>query len=253
MHEALQPPKLEKSMPKPRGVDVVTLASADKPIAKEKKGKVVDFGEDMVKAIGLLDAKTKLEARIAELEGLADLAPDKEGRETLEAEIKDLEENRVGILQSLGELRPEDFGTEAAFEKALNDPESGLRKRAEENRKVILESKEEEKDELEDASRKLKGRLRLLTAEHKQMVGKDMARAHELETEMREVQTQFEAMEAKRLEAWKDLADLDPDAYGADAELELSMASKSTKELAAASEAEEEDVLAALHEHIEGK
>ncbi|HVM90727.1 MAG TPA: hypothetical protein VMU11_02430 [Verrucomicrobiae bacterium] len=234
-------------------MEVVTLKSADKPIAPEKKGKVVDFGEDMIKAIGLLDAKTKLEARIGELENLADLAPDKESRASLEAELKDLEENRVGIVQSLGELRPEDFGTEAAFEKALNDPESTLRKRAEENRKIIIESKEEEKDELEDASRKLKGRLRLLTAEHKQMVGKDMARAHELEAEMRETQTQLEEAEGKRLEAWKALADFDPETFGADAQLEFAAAAKSKKEIAAASEEEAEDVLAALHEQIEGE
>jgi hypothetical protein len=191
MHESLQPPKLEKSMPKPK---------------REKHSRIDNMAFVKPEHVQLFAARDSLDKEIEHLQTLHDLALEGEERDKLSEEIKQLQENRDVVMQSLGKARPEEFGTEAAFESVIRDT-SRLEKRK------ALEAKEKSKDELEDASRKLKGRLRLLTAEHKQMVGKNMARAHELETEMREVQTQFEASEAKRLEAWKDLAELDPDAF----------------------------------------
>jgi hypothetical protein len=239
MHEALQPPKLERNPVTPP--KALSLEAADKPM--RKKGERVEFGEDLIKAVNFLNAKTELESRIKNLQDLIDLSDEPEARASMEKEIAELEDNRQGILEQLGELRPEEYATEAAFENMLKD------KAPAEKRKAI-ERKEKERDDFEDASRKLKGQLRLLAEEHKHMIGKDVARSHELEAEMREAQTKLDASETNRLEAWRTLAELDPKQFGADAELELSLAQQQKANLTEATEEEAEDVLSALREQI---
>src|SRR6185369_9829570 len=99
MHEALQPPRLERA--------------PVKVPPREKKSRV-DMAQVTPEQIQLFAAKDSLEKEIEHLQGLHELALEGEERDKLGEEIKQLEANREEVLQSLGKARPEEYGTEAA-------------------------------------------------------------------------------------------------------------------------------------------
>jgi len=194
--------------------------------------------------IQLFAAKDSLEKEIAELQDLLDLAPEGEGRDQLAEDIKKLETNRETVLQSLGKARPEEFGTEAAFEKMLKD-------RSPAEKRKSIEAKVDEKNNLEDESNKLKGVLRIASAELKKTLGKDAARTGQLEQQIRETELVLAQNEKRRIEAWKTLKELDAKSYGADADFEIAEAAREAQDLKKATEEEIDDVLSALHENID--
>jgi len=229
MHESLQPPKLERA-----------------PLegVSRKKKTVVEMPQVTPEQIQLFAAKDNLEKEIEHLQGLYDLALEGEERDKLGAEIQALETNRETVLQSLAKARPEEYATEAAFEKMLKE-------KSPKEKEKTLETKEREKNDLEDEAMKLKNKLRLANTELKQVIGTNAARSGQLEQQIRETEIVLGQTEKRRIEAWKALKSLDEKKYGADADLEIAEAAHAAQSLNKASDQEIEDVLANLHEHID--
>ena len=215
---------------------IINLAAADKP---RPKGQRVEFDENMQKAFGLLNAKVQLEQEIEELVNRKAHTPEGEGREALKKSITELEENKRDVLDTLAKLRPEEFANEAAFEKAL----------ASEKPKRIREA-EKVKNDLEEKVDKLRGKLRLLSAEYSEAVGKNLTRAHELEAEMTPLQTEFLKADRERLAAWEQLATLDKKRFGEQAQFEKTVAKSSEAKKTTGLDEDEEDILKNLRADI---
>ena len=189
-------------------------------------------------------AKDTLDKEMDQVQTLIELSADEEATEGYKNELKALEANREVVLNRLAELAPEQFGTEAKFEQLLKQSPSEKRKN--------IENTERQKNDLEDASLKLQGKIRLAKSELEQALGKNAERSADLDKQIRELETELASNETKRLEAWSTLKQLDEKTYGADADLEQAEAARTAKKQEAAMEAEINDALSTLHERIEG-
>ena len=189
-------------------------------------------------------AKDTLDKEMDQVQTLIELSADEEATEGYKNELKALEANREVVLNRLAELAPEQFGTEAKFEQLLKQSPSEKRKN--------IENTERQKNDLEDASLKLQGKIRLAKSELEQALGKNAERSADLDKQIRELETELASNETKRLEAWSTLKQLDEKTYGADADLEQAEAARTSKKQEAAMEAEINDALSTLHERIEG-
>ena len=238
MHESLQPPKLSKS----EGALPRELAAAQGAKGLERKRVAM---QPITPEMARLNAsKMELEEEMKELQELIALAPDKESAAQMEADLENLEKNHEKILESLAGLAPEAFGDEAAFEKMLKEKSPREKEKA-------IEAAEKKKDDSEDRAHALKGKLRLDKSELAQVVGKNAARSGQLEQQIRETEAELVRNDANRLEAWKALKTLDPETFGADADIEIAEAAHEASNLKKATDEEIEDVLASLHEHID--
>ncbi len=215
---------------------IINLAAADKARPKNQR---VEFDENMQKAMSLLNAKVQLEKSIKDLEDLAFLSPDEESRAPMKKEIADLEKQKNEILENLAALRPEEFATESAFEKML----------ASEGSKKVREA-EKLKNDLEETVSKLKGKLRLLKAEHLEALGKNHDRAHELETQMNQLQMQYLKADKDRLTAWETLATLDKKNFGEQAAFEKLLAKKPETKAQVGLAEDESDMVKNLRSNI---
>lgn len=193
MNGSLEGPKLERTTvtaPKP-----VTLENADTVIPKNKRNKVVDFGEDMVKAMGLLTAKIELDGQIRELGNAG-------GNEK---ELADLEDNRRGIINVLAELRPAEFADEAAFENYLSNTSS-------KEKNTAIKAKETAKNDLEEQYDQLQSKIRLA-----KIPGSEFA------SQLSSLKAELKSCNELRLKSWAELAELDPKQYRKDYMEELEM------------------------------
>ncbi|MEI7511881.1 MAG: hypothetical protein WCK01_00260 [Candidatus Uhrbacteria bacterium] len=188
MSGSLEVPNLERApitAPKP-----VTLEDADKAIPKNQRNRaaVVEFGEDMMKAMALLGAKVKLDNEIRELGNAG-------GNEK---ELADLEDNRRGIINALAELRPAEFATEAAFENYLNTTSP-------KEKNAAIQNTEKTKNDLEERYDQLLSQLRLAKIP-----------GSSLENKKTELEAEFKSVNKERMETWKKLAELDPKKFKKD-------------------------------------
>jgi hypothetical protein len=224
-------PSIEESMRKAAGKsrdvglkkEIVSLENLDTPRAKDKR---VAFDADAMRAFRLLNAKLAIEKQIIDLKDLEDLGADIETRKGIDREINVLEKNRSEIVKNLGELRPDDFGDEAAFERALEKPAKRLNEE--------IETAVQEKDTLEEQVLALKNSIRLLEDRLKETP----ADATEPEDELAEARFELFRLHHERLKSWDKLAHLSPEQYGADAELEHSLFEEEKKKMKSKDESE---------------
>jgi hypothetical protein len=105
---------------------------------------------------------------------------------------------------------------------------------------------------LEEKVDTLRGRLRLLSAEHAEALGKNLNRAHELEAQMTPLQTEYLQADRERLAAWEQLASLDKKRFGEAAEFEKNVAKRPETKKATGLDEDEDDILKNLRADISG-
>lgn len=194
-------------------------------------------------------AETKLEKDIEDLQTQIEGRSDDTTTRELQKKLVKVKENRRAILDRLVELAPTEFTSKKQWEE-MQDQASGKRG-AERAKKALIEVAVAEKDDLETTRHDLKGKLLLAKGEHKEVLGKNVARSGELETQIRELENELEETEKQRLEAWKTLSELDPAEFKKDADEEIAFAAITSRGMEKTNESEIDDLLANLHEGIE--